>query len=218
MSFFGSFFGTDQQKDITQAKGQADKSLATGRDQALDQYGQARAMYQPYAQQGQQANRLYGDATGANGQDAYKAAMSSYAGSDPFRDQNAQYANDALRRQYNARGQGMGGNADLAVARAQTERGAQDWGNYLNRLQGQGQMGFQATGAQAGLTQGMGDIQSGYGQQMAGNAINYGNAMAGTRNIGLQNIMNVAGTAAKFMAPTPGGGAGFGSSVNRLFG
>ena len=236
MGFFGSFFGNDQRKDIETANRQATGALTQGRDAAMGQYSQAREMYSPYAQQGQRANALYGDATGANGQGAYKAAMAGYAGSDPFRDQNADYANNALMRQYAARGQ-SGGNAGLAVARAQTERGATDWNAYLSRLQGQGQMGLQATGAQAGLTQGMGDLQSGYGQQMAGNAINYGNAMAGSRNIGINNLMGIGGLALKAMAPTPGGFGGGGGnpgiitqnpatdlpwqnggSVNKLFG
>ena len=37
-----------------------------------------------------------------------------------------------------------------------------------NKCRGAGQQGLQATGAMAGLQQGMGDIESGYGQQMAG--------------------------------------------------
>ena len=229
MGFFGSFFGNDQRKDIQNANAQSNADLATGRTAAIGNYRAGQQRFDPYAQQGQKANALYGNATGANGVDAYKGAMADYAGADPFRDQNADLANNALMRQYNARGQGNSGTASLAVARAQTERGAQDWNSYLGRLQGQAGQGLQATQAQAGFDQGMGDIESGYGQQKAGNAINYGNAMAGSRNIGLQNMLGVAGTAAKFFAPTPGGmpGAGGGGglanhisngSTNRLFG
>jgi hypothetical protein len=205
MGFFGSFFGNDQRKDIERANQQATASLEAGKQSALTSYGNAQGMYQPYAQQGGRANALYGDATGANGQDAYRAAMGNFAGSDPFRQQNEAYARQADQNRYSARG--WSGNASLAAARASTERGATDWNNYLMRLQGQGQQGLQATGAMAGLEQGKGDIQSGFGQQMAGNAINYGNALAGSRNIGLQNILGVAGTAAKFFAPSPGGGS-----------
>lgn len=217
MSFFGSFFGNDQRKDIGRANQQSEAALATGRTAAIGNYQAGQKRFDPYAQQGLQANKLYGDATGANGVDAYKGAMAGYAGSDPFRDQNADLANNALMRQYNARGQGNSGTSSLAVARAQTERGATDWNAYLQRLQGQAGQGMQATQAQAGFDQGIGDIESGYGQQRAGNAINYGNAMAGSRNIGLQNMLGVAGTAAKFFAPTPGGMPG-GGSVNKLFG
>jgi len=232
MSFFGSFFGNDQRNDVQSANRQATASLGAGRTAAIGNYSQARDMYQPYAQQGQRANALYGDATGANGTAAYRSAMQGYAGSDPFRDANADYANNALMRQYNARGNGNSGTASLAVARAQTERGAQDWNAYLSRIQGQGQMGMQATGAQAGLTQGMGDIESGYGQQMAGNAINYGNAMAGSRNIGTQNMLGLGGMLIGGFSPTKDGSTAFGNmaggigraaqgaygSVNKLWG
>jgi hypothetical protein len=220
MSFFGSLFGNDQRKDIEAANAKATGALAQGKTEAIGSYGQAKGYFDPYAQQGGRANALYGDATGANGVDAYRGAMSRYAGADPFRDQNADYANNALMRQYNARGMGNSGNASLAVARAQTERGAQDWGNYLQRLQGQGQQGLQATGAQAGLQQGIGDIQSGFGQQSASNAINYGNAMASSRNIGPQNMMGLAGLGMKAFAPAPGGSMASNAwgSINKLFG
>ena len=208
MGFFSGlldgFTGKAQQRDIQAANAQATTQLGQGRDAALQQYGTARDMFNPYAEQGARSNALYGDLTGANGVDKYKAGMAGYAGSDPFRDQNADYANNALMRQYSARGQ-SGGNAGLAVARAQTERGATDFNTYMQRLQGQGQQGLQATGAQSGITTGMGDISNGYGQQMAGNAINYGNAMAGTRNILGNNLMGLAGVGLKAFAPQIGG-------------
>lgn len=215
MSFFsdlvGGFTGSSQRKDIANANTQAQGYLTSGLNNALGYYGQASDMYSPYVQQGQAANKLYNDAIGANGTAAYQTAMSNYAGSDPFRDANADYANNALMRQYNARGMGNSGTSSLAVARAQTERGATDWNNYLNRLQGAGQQGLQATSAQSALTQGMGDLYSGYGQQQAGNAINYGNALAGSRNILTNNLMGLAGTAVRAF-----GGSGNSGSVNKL--
>jgi len=219
MSFFGSFFGSDQRKDIENANRQATSSLTQGRDAALGQYGTARDMYSPYAQQGQRANALYADSIGANGQAAQQAAYSQYAGSDPFRAANERYAAQADQQRYGARG--WSGNASLAAARASMERGATDWNNHLLRLSGMGQQGMQATGAQAQLTQGMGDIQSGYGQQMAGNAINYGNAMAASRNIGTQNMLGLGGMLMGGFSPTKDGSTAFGNmtgSVNKLFG
>ena len=74
---------------------------------------------------------------------------------------------------------------------------------------------MQATGAMAGLQQGMGDMESGYGQQMAGNAINYGNAMAASRNIGINNLMGAGGLALKAFAPSPSGSIA-GNAANSL--
>ena len=197
MGFFGSFFGSDQQKDLANSKASADASLKQGYDTAQTNYGNAQNLYKPYQQQGQQANQMYGNALGLNGLQAQKDFGANYAAADPFRQQNADFATNALQRQYNARGQTYGGSTDLAVSRANLERGSQDYGNYLNRVQGQAQQGYQATGAQAGLEQGKGDLAMGYGQTQAGNAINYGNAQSQSRSIGVNNVLGLAGTAAK---------------------
>lgn len=231
MGFFSDivdgFTGKAQRKDLEAANAKATGALTTGRDNALGDYGSAQRMFDPYAQQGQKANALYADSVGANGLGAQQQAFSQYAGSDPFRAANQQYAAQADRNMYGARG--WTGNSSLAAARASQERGATDWNNHLMRLGGLGQQGYQATASQAGLQQGMGDLKYGYGQQMAGNAINYGNAMAGTRNIGMQNIMGLGGLALGAVGAFGGLGAlggaagGLGShvsnnSVNRLYG
>jgi hypothetical protein len=213
MGFFGDFFGSSQRKDLQQSKGAADAALQQGYNTAQGNYTNAQGMFNPYAQQGQQANTMYGNALGLNGLDAQKSFGANYAASDPFRQQNADFANNALMRQYNARGQTYGGSTDLAVSRANLERGSQDYNNYLNRLQGQGQQGYQATSAQAGLEQGKGDLAMGYGQTRAGNEINYGNALAQSRSIGINNLLGLAGTAAKAYgayANIPGSNAGGG--------
>ena len=189
--------GTSQQKDLKASKAAADSALSQGYTGAMGDYKTAQGMYDPYVKQGQQANSMYGNALGLNGVDAQKSFGANYAAADQFREQNADFANNALMRQYNAKGMGNSGTAALATQRASLERGSQDYNNYLNRLQGQGQQGFQATGAQAGLQQGMGDMTYGYGQQRAGNEINYGNALAQSRSTGINNILGVAGVAAK---------------------
>ena len=219
MSFFGDliggFTGKSQQQDIQNANAQATAALGAGKTAALDQYSQARSMYDPYAQQGGRANALYGDALGVNGADKRGAATANFSQNNPYSQAGDDYAMNGVMRQMASRGQ-SGGNALLAAQRVGSERWDQRYNNWMGQLQGAGQQGLQATGAQAGLTQGMGDIQSGYGQQMAGNAINYGNAMAGTRNILGNNLMGIGGLALKAMAPTPtaamggmGGGGGY---------
>jgi len=242
MSFFGDliggFTGKAQQNDIKNANSQATAALGQGRDQALGAYGQAQRLYDPYAQQGGRANALYGDALGVNGAGARTAATANFASTNPYSQAGDDYAMRGVQRQMNARGAGNSGNALLAMQRVGSERFDQRYNNWMGQLGQQGQQGLQATGAQAGLQQGMGDIQSGYSQQMAGNAINYGNAMAGTRNILSNNLMGLGGLALKAFAPTPtgmgGGSPGMistpqaspgelpwlnngGGSVNRLF-
>lgn len=189
--------GSSQQKDLKASKAAADAALSQGYSGAMGDYKTAQGMYDPYRQQGQQASNMYGNALGMNGLQAQKDFGSNYAASDPFREQNADFANNALMRQYNARGMGNSGTSALATQRASLERGSTDYNNYLNRLQGQSQQGFQATGQQAQLQQGMGDMTYGYGQQRAGNEINYGNALAQSRSTGINNLMGLGGLAIK---------------------
>lgn len=212
MGFFGSFFGSDQRKDIENANRQATSSLTQGRDAALGEYRTAEGYMQPYAQQGQQANALYANSIGANGLGAQQQAFSQYAGSDPFRAANQLYAAKADQNRYNARG--WSGNASLAAARASQERGATDWNAHLTRLAGMGQQGMQASGSMAGIRTGMGDLQSGFGQQMAGNAVNYGNAMASSRNIGTQNMLGLGGMLLGGFSPTKDGTSAFGNMAS----
>ena len=95
------------------------------------------------------------------------------------------------------------------MARANLERGSQDFNNYWNRLSGYGQQGFNAAQGMAGLASGegnaLGNIYGGFAQQRAGNAIQYGNAMAGANNLFAQNYLNMLGTAAKAMGGKGGG-------------
>lgn len=60
------------------------------------------------------------------------------------------------------------------------------------------QLGLSSGGAIAG-------IESGYGQQTAANAINTGNAVSATRNIGLNNALGLVGLGMKAFTPGIGG-------------
>jgi hypothetical protein len=212
MGFFQDLLGGSQRKDMANAKAQADGFLQQGYDGAMGSYQAGQARFDPYAQSGQKANSMYENALGLNGVEAQQSFGQNYAVSDPFRQQNADFANNALMRQYNARGMSNSGAANLGVARASLERGSQDYQQYLTRLQGQGQQGFQATAAQGQFDQGMGDLKFNYGNARAGNAINYGNALAQGRTNGVNNILNGAGTlfGSAFKAFAPGSPSGFG--------
>lgn len=103
-----------------------------------------------------------------------------------------------------AMGMGDSGASRLAIARAGMERGSQDYGNYMNRLQGFGQQGYGAAGQSAGIASGagnmLGQMRMGLGQNLAGNEISSGNAMAASRNTGWQNILGLVGAGANAYA------------------
>lgn len=209
MGFFGSFFGDDQRADLTQAKQQADAALSQGYNDSQGYYGKAYDLYSPYAQSGQQASTMYNNALGINGQAAQQQFMNNYASSDPFRQANADYTTNTLLRNYRANGLLDSGASQLATARANLQQGSQDYNNYLNRLQGVGQTGYNATSSQAGIYGQQGQTAMGYGQQRAAGDISYGNAMAASENTGINNLLSLAGVAAKAYAGAPSGGYSF---------
>lgn len=110
---------------------------------------------------------------------------------------------NALLRQLNARGNTYGGKAALAGARV----GRENYEGWLNRLMGQGQQGGQYAGQQASIRMGQGDLDFGYGATKAGQEINFGNAMAQNRNTGINNLLNIAGTATKAIGTAASAGA-----------
>ncbi len=201
MGFFSAFTGKAQKKDLMRADAKATAALDQGYGQQQGYYDQAAGLMDPYAQEGRQAGTFYNNALGLNGADAANEAYGTMAGNPIFQGQLAQDSN-AVARMLNARGAGGGGQAQLAGQRVFQ----QNMGNWLDRYKQQGQQGFQATNALAGLRTGQGDNAMGYGATKAGQSINYGNALAASRGIGVNNLMGLAGTALKaYGAMYPGG-------------
>lgn len=197
MSFWSDFTGKSAQKDLKRANAQASEHLAQGYTQQRSDYESALGDFTPYAQSGQQANAMYADAIGLNGVDARQQLVDQYAYADPFRQFNEDTANKAIARRWNAGGSYDSGAARLAAARANLERGSQDWNAMLDRWGGAAGQGMQAAGATAGIKTGMGDNAYNYRATQAGQAINQGNAMAASRSTLSNNLLGLAGTAVK---------------------
>lgn len=213
---------------------QAGQGIDTAYDEAGNALtageGKALGYLDPYLQSGGQANALYGDALGLNGLAAQQTFGQNYAASDPFRDQNAGMANEALMKVLNARGLSGSGYAAEAVARQSLARGSEDYQNYLSRLSGVRDSGQAAAtnaasitgnfaqqraglatdrlgaknsiyGAQADNATNRGNALSsltyGNAQQMAGQRIGLGNALAESKSAGINNLFNLGGMALK---------------------
>ena len=188
MGFLGSFFGSDQRKDLKRANQKATAAIDQGLSEGVSAYQQGQARFDPYAQSGTQANAMYTAALGLGGPDAQREFLANYQ-ADPTQELQQQ----AVARAMAARGLTDSGASRLASARVWNE----GYQGHLNRLMGVSQQGMQAAGAQAGIDTGIGDMRFGTGQLKANQAVNYGNAMAQSRSIGLNNLLQVAGTAAK---------------------
>lgn len=127
------------------------------------------------------------------GTDAEREAAQQTYLNDPIFSSILNQQSNALLRQQNARGATYGGQTVQMGGRL----GLEAYGGYLDRLKGQGDQGLQVAGARSGIKQSLGDLGYGYGATRAGQNISYGNARAEASNIGINNLLNIAGTAAK---------------------
>ena len=219
MGFLDDFTGKSRQQDLSRAYTDATGFLNRGYDDATAAYDRAGGLLDPYAESGGRANAMLMDALGVNGQPAYQSIVDNYT-RDPFRQSNEDFANKQLLTTFNRYLGGPGansGNAMLAAARGSLERGSTDWNNWLNRLTGAGDRGYQATTAQAGIQTGLGDLAQGHGQTLAGNRINYGNAMADSRGTLTNNLLGVGGLAVGAFTPGKSGQSAVGNAM-KLFG
>lgn len=195
MGFFGSLFGSDQAKDLKRAKKASDAALKEGFDSAMTRYDQGYDELEGYASSGQLANTRYNQLLGLGTAEERAAGQRIYQ-DDPIFASILSNQSNALLRQQNARGATYGGQSVAMAGRL----GLENYNDYLNRLQGQGQTGLQATGQQSNIRLGQGDAAWNYGATRANSAVNFGNAMAANRNTGLNNLLNIGGTAAKLIA------------------
>ena len=176
----------DSTNMVNQGYAKAQGNLTTGYNTANQYYGQARtdantgysnalsalnsgvnkaaAQYQPYSETGQNANTMYSNALGLNGAAAQQTFQQNYQ-ADPFRDANANFANNALMQVLNARGLSGSGAAAAAVAQESLRRGSEDYNNYLNRLSGLQSQGAQTAGNLASLYANQGQQAAQYGMQ-----------------------------------------------------
>lgn len=184
--------GGSARKDLRRSKAASDAALKEGYTGANANLNQAYDLYTPYAESGQQGSSLYNQAIGIGTPEQRTAAQGIYL-NDPMQQAQLGQSSNALLRNLNARGAGPGVQA-LGASRVSAE----NYGNWLNRLQGVGQQGLAATGAQAGVRGSQAELNYGYGATRAGQETSFGNAMGASRNILTNNLLNAAGTAAKF--------------------
>lgn len=191
-NLFGGLTGSSQRKALRNANAQAQGYLDTGEGDLRAGYNKAFGYIDPYAQMGLQAQTSYFDALGLNGEQARARFQQMYQ-SDPMLSGAAALDQNRLMKLYNAQGSANSGVAALAGARA----GMENYGNFLNRFAGQGQQGQQAAQFGAGLSAQRGQDLLGLSATRAGNAINFGNAMASSHNSGINNLLSIAGLGLK---------------------
>lgn len=155
-----------------------------------------RGIAEPFLESGRRANALYQTALGLDGQDAAEQFYETYAASDPYREFNAEQANKAILQAQNARGASNSGRTQLALSRANLERGSQDLDKYLSRLSGSADRGANIATNLAAAERGAGDriasIRTGLGDNLASGAINRGTSLASTSTAAANNLAELA--------------------------
>lgn len=195
MGFFSNLTGGKSRSDIRQSTAQANSLIDQGYADSQGYYDTAAGLYDQYTQQGGKAAGMYADLLGINGADARSAAQGVLT-SDPLFQGGLAADSNAMLRHLNARGQSGGGLANIAAQRVLQ----QNYGSWLDRYNQAGQQGFQATNALAGVRAAQGDNAYGAAATKAGLAIGQGNALASTRNTGINNLMGAIGTGLKAYA------------------
>jgi len=193
MAFFDFLTGADERRDIKKAYAQAGRELERGLAEGVAAYEAGRERLTPFATGGTQAFNALLAATGVLGPEAQRGFVENFQFSP-----NVDLLQQGVARAMAARGLTDSGAARLAAGRVLLE----DYNNQLNRLLNIGQMGQQAATTQGGFDAGIGDMRFGAGQLRANQAIDRGSAIAQTRNIGLNNLLNIAGTVARFVRPS----------------
>ena len=217
MGWLDSFTGKSQRRDINDANANYRAALNTGRMKALNALdtgkSEAQGYYEPYQQvgtQGAQDFDLYRKSIGLGGQEGYDEAFEVFD-SDPFRDYRNQNVGNVLRdsfRRYNAGGMANSGINMLAQGRIGAEYAENDVNDWRNRLAGVGQTGINTglnvAGSMAGISSQdaarRADLETSIYSAIGNQAINHGNAMASSRNIGWNNLMGLVGAGTNAMA------------------
>lgn len=211
MSFFGSFFGSDQRKALKRGYADSKEMLQQGYDTGrsdIQGYGdKAQGYLDPYLQGGGKANALLANYLGVNGADAQRQAFADFQ-NDPGYQQQFQSGINALDTSATARGGLYSGAAMKGIANYGQQFQRQAFNDRIGQLGGFAGQGQQAAGAAAGLASqtgnSLGNLAWGFGQQNAANRINLANGLAQASNIGPQNALNAFGSIAKMF------GGGFG--------
>jgi hypothetical protein len=208
--------------------GKAVGHLDAGLSAATGYYNKARALFDPYAQAGQQGLDVYLGSLGIGSPEQRSAALNAFQ-TGPGYQFELDEANRAIERSAAARGNLSSGNTLAALNDRAVGLANQEYGNWQNRLAGLGTMGLQATGQQAANLTGLGGLNYDTGQQKgqygwnaetgAANATAAGiEGAAAAKTAGAGNIASLGLGIANLALGGLGGMGGFGSMLGGMGG
>lgn len=206
--FTGAAASKAARRSEQEAAGYLNSGLATATGNMTGGYNSAMSRIQPYMQGGQGAYNLYNDFMGVNGRPAQSNAMTNYQ-SSPYMSYLQQQGQRAVDRRANAGGGYYSGNALAEASRVNQGIASQDYNQYLAQLAQLGQQGQQMSQFGGNLDwqhgSALANLNYGNAQQLAGNAINRGNAEAQASGTLLNNLMGLGGLAVSAFTGMPVG-------------
>jgi hypothetical protein len=218
MSLWDSFMGKDQQKDLSAANDLAQQRIVGGlsdyTNTSKDYLSKSIGYLQPGIESGNQTLKLLGDILGLNGAGAQQSYFSGFQNDPGF--MAAQNAGiQAADRSAAARGLSRSGGQQRSLFEFGQRNMLDAYNNRIGSLFNLLGVGQGASNTAAGLTsqtgQGIADAQFGTGQLLANQSTNFGNAMAQSRGIGINNLLGVGNMVANLAKGFSGGGSGLSS-------
>lgn len=193
-SFLGKILGTDKAaKELAAAKAKADADLKSGYDTGRSDMGGAIDRLDDFSNPA--AIKRYYDSLGINGADALGGVEHDYM-ADPIQNALMDRITKANTRAFTSRGMSNSGAATQSLTNSLLD----NWRQYQQQLAGAGQTSLGAATTQSGIQKSMGDMAFGYGSTLAGNDINYGNAVAANKTAGANFLGTLAGNVAGAVA------------------
>lgn len=197
MGFLSDLFGIDDARDaIRRAGTQAQGSLKSG-------YDDVAGMYQPYIQGGNQA---YGSLMNLSGLTGGPNAGWEAFQQSPIYTSGLDAGIGAIDRSAVGRGGLNSGNTLRDLTKFGSDYSTKNFGDFYNRQAGIANMGYGATGAQAGARTGLAQGQAGIQQNVGQGEANAALAGGGMLMSGIGSLANLAG----FGLGGGFGGGGFG--------
>jgi hypothetical protein len=196
MGWWDDFTGASARRDIRRGQQTALGDIDTGEAGGLDEFGRASGRLDPYASGGLDAHNAYLASLGLRGE-AERARVQGLYFDDPVQNALMERITRANTRRFTGVGMGNSGAATQSLTNALLA----NYGGYQDRLRGLGEGGMGAATTQAGIGTQAGLTRFAAGQQRAGVNIGATNAVAQSRSTGINNLLNIAGTAARFFAP-----------------
>lgn len=200
--------GTKAQGLLDQGKSDALAAIGTGRtnslnalgqgyDAAVPEYQAAIDRFNPWAEAGTKALTTYQNSLGQNGADGNAAAVSQFQASPGYQYQVDQ-ATDAVARKASALGALGSGNTMQAITDRASNLANQEYGGWQDRLNGLSNTGLAATGQQANIQQGLGNLYAQEGRDVSNVYGSTAGAEAGLfsnfAGLGANNVWNATNT------------------------